>query len=163
METTIMRLVNHVLIVRQTIQKLLEILNAPFHELGECIIVGEMNTARLHFDSFQGDLVGFEAFVNHFHLEGLYDDDATSSQDRDLLIEIGRSIISIWNERLKPMLQGREALIYLGGTDSISIRLHLERDKTDNWVNLDDIDFLQQEGISVFRATGNEIIQVFPR
>jgi hypothetical protein len=129
-----------------------ELFATPLVEFDGCIVISGESESRRHLSSFSGDPVGFEAFVNHIHL----DDVLTSAVGRPArreMITIGEHIIKVWSERLRGILRGRSILFYLGGSRGVTLRFHVARNKGAEWMSLDDKAFRSREKMTIFRLT----------
>lgn len=123
----------------------------PF-ALDECLCIGDAENAAVNRSAFEGDPIGFEAFVNHVHLGDLWDGE-TPKADIALLHEVARLVISSWAVSLLPLLDGRSVLFYAGGTSVVdfTLRFHVDRDPGASWLDLGDRAVLQQSGVRVWR------------
>jgi hypothetical protein len=140
--------------------ELSQLFASPILEADGCIVVSGGADVLRHAVSFPGDPVGFEAFVNHVHLDDITDSTAGRPARRDL-IRIGENVIRVWSDRLRRILRGREVLFYLGGLEGVSLRLHVVRDQQANWLNLDDREFMHKEKMRVFLLTSEGLTEVF--
>jgi hypothetical protein len=66
---------------------------------------------------------------------------------------------------MRPRLEGRTVLFYIGGrtADSLTLRFHVERDDGREWLDLADGAFLRKERIRVYRATAHSLVEIVPR
>lgn len=124
----------------------------PILEFDDSIVLSDVAESRRHAASFPGDPVGFEAFVNHIHLDDVLTSSAGKPTRRDMLV-IGEHIIKVWSERLRGLLRGRNVLFYLGGPRGVTLRFHIARGKGTEWMNLDDRSFRSREKMTIFRLT----------
>lgn len=137
--------------IHQALSDLSRTFNIPFHQIGNTVIAGKISSAERHLSSFQNDETGFESFVNHIHLEDIVQGVFDPETDREALLIIGKDIIAVWAERLKPYLNKREVIFYLGGSDSVSLRFHIARDDGRDWIDRSDEDLIHRERIEVFK------------
>jgi hypothetical protein len=122
----------------------------PILDADECLVISREADVFRHALSFPGDPVGFEAFVNHVHLDDVLASAAGKLSRKDLL-RIGELVVQVWSDRLKGLLRGREVLFYLGGPKGVTLRFHVVREGAANWLDLHDKLFIQKEKMRIFR------------
>jgi hypothetical protein len=142
----------------QALVEFAELFAAPIPESDGCIILSKEPNPLRHASSFPGDPVGFEAFVNHVHLNDIAASAAGRPIRRDL-IRIGENVIRAWSGRLREILRGREVLFYLGGLSGVTLRLHVVRKGHANWFDLEDKGFLKKEKVRIFRLTAEGLAE----
>jgi hypothetical protein len=146
----------------RSIVELSELFSAPFHKVGDAIVVGDLASIEHHQSSFPDDPTGFEAFVNHFHLEDIFFGLISPvGTEREILVHIGMSLITVWGDRMRDILGERQALFYLGGQDTVALRFHIERQDGKPWIDLSNSGFLEQEQLNVFRVSRNGIMLIY--
>jgi hypothetical protein len=147
--------------IRDTIVSLLEVIDASPFRINECICVGRREHAEIHLQEFGGDCVGFEAFVNHVHMSDILPNILRQlGTDRSLMEQVARTIVRVWADRIRILLDGRSALFFLGGQDDVVIRFHIERPGLAPWVDPSDRAFVAKEHLQVFRVTADRFEQV---
>jgi len=125
-------------------------------------VVGDLASIEHHQSSFPGDPTGFEAFVNHIHLEDIFSGLISPiGEEREILLKIGKSIITVWGDRMAGILGERQVLFYLGGQDTVALRFHIDRNDGKSWVDISDSNFLEQEQLKIFRITKSGITLVY--
>ena len=134
------------------LQRLLALCALTPFELDECLCIGDAENAAVNRSAFEGDPIGFEAFVNHVHLGDLWDEH-TPEPELTLLHEVARLVISTWAVSLVPLLAGRSVLFYAGGTSvaDFTLRFHVDRHSAASWLDLGDVRFLEEENVKVWR------------
>ena len=113
-----------------------------------------------HAAAFPGDPTGLEAFVNHIHLPDLVS--GPSSSDRQTLARLGKALVRVWGERLRPLLRGRTALFILSGrlARDMTLRFHIERKDGRPWLDQLDDQFIRRERVNLYRVTESEVREV---
>lgn len=135
------------------LSKIASLFAIPLFEMGGAILSGNPEDAKRHTAEFPGDLVGLEAFVNHYHLEDYVGEfHLEPRQQRRVLNRLAETLALVWSERLVKIIGNRTALFYLGGSDSVVVRFHLERTDEVPWADLNP-DFLKRSRIRVFRSS----------
>ena len=133
----------------------------PLHELDCGVVLGDLDKARRHRGSFLSDPTGFEAFVNHFHLEDiLIDFDFEAKKRRREALFLGENVILVWAERLRSLLKGRATLFYLGGPDDVTLRFHLERPGDPSWFSLDNPSAIRKQRLRIYRSVGDGVERI---
>jgi hypothetical protein len=138
----------------------------PFSDTSGRVVAGDANRATRHLSSYPDDPTGYEAFVNHFHLEDTLMIPYSDGAIRALLVEVGRDLVKAWAGRLQAAFPEHSFLFYLGGTDSVALRFHVDRGDGREWANLNDRSFLRAEQIDVFRldrVLKNEVLFALTR
>jgi hypothetical protein len=134
-----------------------EVACAEFQEFSGSIVVDKDEAAR-HRESFPRDNTALEAFTNHLHLEDLVEmASPLKDVDHSLLMKLGRLLIQIWAERLSTRFPKLEFLFYLGGCDSVSLRVHVARRDAAPWVSLDDYAFIESERLEIYRLSAGVV------
>ncbi len=145
----------------QELVALANLFGVTFSSLDECVVVGDVAKAGRLRPLFPDDPVGLEALVNHVYLEDLFHSMVVPKGElRRALVKIGQTLISVWHERMAPLLDGREVIFYLGGRDTVAIRFHLVRDSSPSWLDLSDASFVRRERVRVFRGSPDGLERV---
>lgn len=136
---------------------------ARFHEYEDAILIENPIRIQRHTRVFGPDHSGLEAFVNHVHLE-----DACASvllprsHGRRALMDIGRMLVITWGERMRPMLKDRQAIFYLGGEDSVTLRFHVDRADGMGWLDLNSNRLVKKERMELYRVDPSQILRLLP-
>lgn len=145
------------------LEQLLTMLALPVHEVSGALVIGDLNAIMRSLSEFSGDVIAFEAFVNHVHLEDVLNGILKPlGEERVILMRLGASMLNILADKLQPFLTDRNVLAYVGGADTVALRFHTESCEGRNWVDLSDVDFLIREQLWVFRITKAGVTPLFP-
>lgn len=134
----------------------------PF-EVDGCLCIGDAENAGVNRWAFEGDPIGFEAFVNHVHLGDLWDGHAPEP-DIALLHEVGRLVIQSWAVSLLPLLAGRSVLFYAGGVAVVdfTLRFHVDRAPGASWLDFGNRAVLEEAGMRVWRFDAGGLREIRP-
>ena len=132
----------------------------PF-ELDGCLCVGDQVNAAVNRWAFGPDLTGFEAFINHVHVDQLlkHQPDAMRVWGRNALL---RLVVTCLGAATLPILRDRTLLFFGGGPniEDCTVRFHVERDGAP-WVDIEDKAFLSRESLCVWRFSASGIETIF--
>jgi hypothetical protein len=136
-------------------KSLIELFSMPFHAVGDTVLTGEAGDARRTercLNSFT-DSIGAEAFANHYHLEDYLEGlRIKPAARRRLLMTLAEALVKVWSERLVRLLGERSAIFYIGGSDTVYVRFHVERPGAKPWTSHEPA-FLKKERLRVYRTT----------
>jgi len=142
----------------EALVRLADLFAAPFHEIEGAIVLGNRGEALRHLEEFRGDPTGFEAFVNHVHLEDIVSGISFEPRTkRRRLLYVGEILINVWVDRFVALLRDRAALFYLGGSNDVTLRFHLEREQYPPWLPCDSA---RSARMLIFRATAGKVVKI---
>jgi hypothetical protein len=142
------------------ITNLTHLFSIPLQQMGDAVLTGSASSAERHLREFPGDPIGLEATVNHYHLEDYIKGPRLKPRaQRQLLMTLAEALMRVWSERLLPFLGDRAAIFYLGGTDTVVIRFHVERPDTEPWTTLTPA-FMKKERLRVYRSAGGAVERI---
>ncbi|KAB8144385.1 hypothetical protein F8S13_05790 [Chloroflexia bacterium SDU3-3] len=142
-------------LLRNSMESLSMLFSMKFKQIGGVVVVTNNLNMKFFAEKMISDPVGYEASENHFHLDYMISRDLS----RKVLMDIGKGIIFVWNERIHTMIDDN-VIFYLGGDDSIILRFHLERGD-DYWLPPHNTGLLKREKMAVLRGTSTGIETLF--
>ena len=124
--------------------RLAAILADGFLELGDCVVLAHEagSVAAAPIDSYP-DATGFEAFINHMHLE---DELELPAADPTVLAQAGRYATEL-ADRLERAFPGETFVLIIGLGDSCTVRFHKLR-SGESWI-ADDLEGYENEAVMV--------------
>jgi len=143
-------------------RSLIDLFSMPFHAVGDTVLTREAGDARRTERFLNGftDSIGAEAFANHYHLEdyvkGLR---WQPGGQRRFLMTLAEALVKVWSERLVRLLGERSAIFYIGGSDTVFIRFHVERPGAAPWTSHEPA-FLKKERLRVYRTTAGVVERI---
>jgi hypothetical protein len=145
---------------RDSLGRLLEAFQIPIVSRFDCILLWPPGISQPKEPFRPEDPVQYESTQNKIHLDDLCPIYRRRSPRRDTEMAIGRSLVRVWAERITPLLEDREMLMYLGGDAEVTLRFHIVRRGCKNWLDLRDLRFLKKARMQVFRLTGRKLEQI---
>jgi len=142
------------------VKKIASLFGMPIYELDGALLTGDPKRGKRHAADFPGDPIALEAFVNHYHLSDYVGGCGLEPRaHRQMLTSLADAVVLVWSERLAKFLVNRSVLFFVGGTDDVIVRFHVEREGGAAWAPLEPA-FLRKERIRVFRATSDGLERI---
>lgn len=143
-------------LLKNSMESLSTLFSMKFKKVeGILIATTNLNSRKTSVNQPISNPVWYESTMNHYHLDYMISRDLS----RKVLMDIGKGIIFVWNERIHTVIDDN-VIFYLGGDDSIILRFHLERGD-DFLMPPHNTAPLKREKIAVFRGTSTGIETLF--
>jgi hypothetical protein len=143
-------------------KSLIELFSMPFHAVGDKVLTGDAGDpkdAERFLNSYPGNPIGAEAFANHYHLEDYVEGLRLKPRaQRRFLMTLAEALVKVWSERLVRLLGERSAIFYIGGTDTVLIRFHVER--PGKRLTALTLSYVKRSRLQVYRTTGGVVERI---
>lgn len=145
----------------ERIRKVADLFAAPIAQIDGMVVLVDRAELERHEAHFKGDKTALEAFVNHVHLEDLVSGlRQPAGNARREALRLGELLIRVWSERVAGITGSDLALLfYLGGTEDVVVRFHVERANEHPWIAISKKEARSLK-LRVYRLRGGEVTRL---
>jgi hypothetical protein len=125
-------------------------------EIRGCLVLPSTETGER---AWVLDAISVETTLNKRYIKDLVTP-AVAADQHDALMRCGRVLVRAWAAQLTTRFPAATILFFLGGSEDVIVRFHVERPPSPNWADLSDTSFLHAARLEVYRLNDGVLTRV---